>query len=276
MLVHRPKYDDWTLPKGKLEPGEDAFAAAVREVREETGLDCLVGPWLGTTEYVDAEGRDKIVDYWAMTSPGDELAPTKEVDDARWLPFRDAAGKLTNARDREVLDRARAALPRAGEAVTVHLVRHALAGDRDKWRGHDEVRPLTKRGWAQAEALARTLAARRPGVLVSSPAVRCVQTIEPLGEALALPVQRHGALAEGSGPAAALALLHAAAALGESLACTHGDIQVEVIESLIADGATFSKPLRFAKGSTWELTSENGRFTAGRYVPPPRRSAKPS
>jgi 8-oxo-dGTP diphosphatase len=269
VLVHRPKYDDWTLPKGKLEPGEDAFAAAVREVSEETGLDCLVGPGLGTTEYLDSQGRDKVVHYWAMASPQGALAPAWEVDDACWLPLADAAAKLTYARDRDVLERARTIVPKAEAAATVPLVRHALAGNRDRWRGHDGVRPLTERGRAQAEALAGTLARRRPTLLVSSPAVRCVQTLEPLGKALGLPVQRHDALAEGAGPAAALALLHAVALLGESVACTHGDIQVEVVDSLIADGAAFSKPLRFAKGSTWELTSEHGRFTAGRYVPPP-------
>jgi 8-oxo-dGTP diphosphatase len=241
----------------------------VREVREETGLDCLVGPGLGTTEYVDAEGRAKVVEYWAMAASGDELGPTKEIDDACWLSFADAAAKLSHARDREVLERARAAVPQVGEAVTVHLVRHALAGDRGKWRGHDGDRPLTQRGRAQADALAGTLGARTPAALVSSPAVRCVQTLEPLGTALGLPVQRGDGLAEGVGPARALALLHAAALLGECVACTHGDIQVEVIETLIADGAAFSKPLRFAKGSTWELTGEDGRFTAGRYVPPP-------
>lgn len=107
MLVHRPKYGDWTLPKGKVEPGEDVLDAALREVREETGLECVPGPGLGSVEYVDSSGRDKTVDYWLMESAGDELAPTNEIDDARWVSFQEAATMLSYERDREVLERVR-------------------------------------------------------------------------------------------------------------------------------------------------------------------------
>jgi 8-oxo-dGTP diphosphatase len=110
VLVHRPKYDDWTLPKGKLEPGEDALDAAVREVREETGLECVPGLAVGSIEYLDASGNDKTVDYWLMEAMSDELAPTKEIDAARWVPFEDAAPLLSYDRDREVLERAAALL----------------------------------------------------------------------------------------------------------------------------------------------------------------------
>jgi len=269
VLVHRPAYDDWTLPKGKLEPGEDLLRAAVREVGEETGLGCLLGPALGTVEYVDPRGRDKTVHYWTMASAGDRLAPTKEIDDARWLPFEDAAQHLTHRRDRDVLARAAAALPGWHDRVTIFLVRHAEAGNRGKWKGPDEVRPLTEPGRRQAEALAAALAPRAPVVLVSSPAVRCMQTLEPLGEATRLPVQEHGGLFEEGSLEDALAVLDAAGTLGTAAASTHGDIQAPVIESLENDGVPLSRPLRFAKGSTWELTLEDGRFVAGAYVAPP-------
>jgi len=108
VLVHRPKYDDWTLPKGKLEPGEDPLEAALREVREETGLDCAPGPALGSIEYVDSSGRDKIVDYWLMTAANGELEPTNEVDEARWMSFDDALAQVSYDRDRDVLARAKA------------------------------------------------------------------------------------------------------------------------------------------------------------------------
>lgn len=268
MLVHRPAYDDWTLPKGKLEAGETPRAAAVREVREETGLDCLLGPALGAIAYVDAGGRDKTVDYWLVAATTEELAPTKEIDAARWLPLAEALAKLSHDRDRDVLRRAATSLSDA-RSVSVRLVRHARAGRRDRWRGRDELRPLTASGRAQAAALAGELAPRGPALLVSSPAVRCVQTLEPLAGDIGLPVQRHDALAEAASAADALALLGAAAVLGETVACTHGDVQTAVIEALGAVGAALSKPLRFAKGSTWELTFERGRFTAGRYLPAP-------
>ena len=266
-LVHRPAYDDWTLPKGKLEPGETRLAAAVREVAEETGLRCLVGPTLGSIEYVDARGRDKTVYYWAMAATGDVLAPTKEVDDARWVRLADAAEQLTYERDREVLARAAALIPSG--AVSVLLVRHAKAGDRDRWDAPDELRPLTKSGRAQAEALVGVLMERDPAVLASSPYIRCVETLEPLAEACGLPVQHAGQLAEGAPTDEAVELLAAAATFGPAVACTHGDVQHEVIDAIEQAGGRLPRPLRFAKGSTWELTHDGGRFTRGRYLAPP-------
>jgi 8-oxo-dGTP pyrophosphatase MutT (NUDIX family) len=105
VLVHRPAYDDWTLPKGKLLEGETEEEAAVREVEEETGLRCELGRELGTTSYRDARGRRKTARYWEMTPIEGELAPTNEIDEARWVPLDDAAGMLTYARDRELLKR---------------------------------------------------------------------------------------------------------------------------------------------------------------------------
>jgi 8-oxo-dGTP pyrophosphatase MutT (NUDIX family) len=104
LLVHRPRYDDWTVPKGKLDAGEDHAAAAVREVEEETGLRCALGPELVSTEYVDRKGRPKQVRYWAMTPAGGVFTPTDEVDEVRWVPVEAAASLLTYARDRDVID----------------------------------------------------------------------------------------------------------------------------------------------------------------------------
>ena len=106
LLVHRPTYDDWTLPKGKLEQGESWEDAAVREVREETGLACEVGEEVGRTRYVDHHGRDKEVRYFRMTSDGEPRAQN-EVDEVRWVPLGDAAALLTHARDAELLSRLR-------------------------------------------------------------------------------------------------------------------------------------------------------------------------
>ena len=107
VLVHRPGYDDWSFPKGKLKPDEDEAAAAVREVEEETGLRCRLAGDLGLSTYSDSRGRPKTVRYWEMTPVGGELAGAHEVDEARWVALDDAAGLLTYERDREVLDRFR-------------------------------------------------------------------------------------------------------------------------------------------------------------------------
>ena len=105
VLVHRPAYDDWTFPKGKLLRGETEEEAAVREVEEETGLRCQLGREVGTTSYRDPQGRQKTARYWEMAPIEGELAATNEVDETRWVPLEDAADMLTHARDRELLER---------------------------------------------------------------------------------------------------------------------------------------------------------------------------
>ena len=103
LLVHRPAYDDWTFPKGKVDPGESDEECAVREVEEETGLRCALGRELGSTAYVDAKGRPKEVRYWVMEVVGGTLRFEHEVDDARWLPVGEAEELLTYERDLDVL-----------------------------------------------------------------------------------------------------------------------------------------------------------------------------
>jgi 8-oxo-dGTP pyrophosphatase MutT (NUDIX family) len=105
LVIHRPKYDDWSLPKGKLDPGEEAEDAALREVEEETGLRTTLGPELATTEYHDRYGRPKQVRYWTMEVDGGRFRQNKEVDEVRWLPVPAARRLLSYDHDRKVLDR---------------------------------------------------------------------------------------------------------------------------------------------------------------------------
>ncbi len=104
VLVHRPKYDDWTLPKGKLEAGETDEEAAHREVVEETGLDCVLGRELPAVRYIDNKGRAKQVRYWEMTVAGGELTINDEVDQLDWFDLRAGRRRLTYDHDRDVLD----------------------------------------------------------------------------------------------------------------------------------------------------------------------------
>jgi 8-oxo-dGTP diphosphatase len=104
LVVHRPAYEDWSFPKGKLEAGEREEDAAIREVEEETGLRCRLGREVATTRYRDARGRAKTVRYWLMTPIGGRLAAANEVDRAEFVPFAEAVALLTYERDRELLD----------------------------------------------------------------------------------------------------------------------------------------------------------------------------
>ncbi len=107
LLVHRPRYDDWSLPKGKLEPGETFEAAAVREVTEETGLVCTLGAELSSTRYTDRHGRPKVVRYWKMTPVSDEgWSPNHEIDELCWLPGAQAATLLSYEHDRRLVEEA--------------------------------------------------------------------------------------------------------------------------------------------------------------------------
>ena len=103
LLVHRPKYDDWSFPKGKLDEGETLEQCAIREVEEETGLRCVLGHELVSTSYVDRKGRSKVVRYWEMTVADGDFAPTDEVDEIRWLSMADADALLSYGRDRGLL-----------------------------------------------------------------------------------------------------------------------------------------------------------------------------
>ena len=104
LLVHRPRYDDWSLPKGKCEPGETQRDAARREVEEETGLACDLGDELPETRYVDHKGRSKSVRYWAMTAEHGSFAPNDEVDEVRWLAPDQAVELISYPHDRPVVD----------------------------------------------------------------------------------------------------------------------------------------------------------------------------
>ena len=104
LLVHRPKYDDWSFPKGKCAVGETDEACALREVEEETGLRCELLAEIGETNYADGEGRPKVVRYWRMRAVGGEFRPNREVDEIRWETVERAAGLLSWARDLPLLE----------------------------------------------------------------------------------------------------------------------------------------------------------------------------
>jgi 8-oxo-(d)GTP phosphatase len=188
LLVHRRKYDDWSLPKGKAITGEPLPVTAVREVREEGGASLILGRRLIQVRY-KAEGRPKRVSYWSarVTGLDDSAVPNAEVDTVAWLPLDAARGRVSYQEDRDVLDDFAAA---PADTVPLILLRHAKAEPKNDWPGEDAARPLSGKGVGDAAALAGLLAcfAPRAGVF-TSPTVRCTETVRPYAEAAGVRVQ---------------------------------------------------------------------------------------
>ena len=265
LVVHRPRYDDWTHPKGKLDAGESFEDGAGREVREETGWGCEPGPELPSVGYTDALGRPKRVRYWVMHPVTDHgFTPGDEVDEIRWVSTDEARVLLSYPRDLETLD-ATLALDEP-----IYVVRHAKAGSRLDWRGDDDHRPISVKGERQAARLLEHIGVTSVRRVVTSPSLRCVQTVRPMADALSVPLEEHGALREESDPAAALAF--AAALAGPSVLCTHGNIVQDLVLAAALVGP-LTGSYGWKKGSTWILERDAGRPVGARYLPPPRDRA---
>lgn len=146
-----------------------------------------------------------------------------------------------------------------GRPMTIYLIRHGSAGTRGQYPGDDFDRPLDQRGTDQAEEIVKLLADSELDLIISSPATRCVETVQPLAEHVALPVEEHPALVEGHGPGPALALIRQLAHAGTTAAlCTHGDVLPDVIEALVRAGAVIEGPQSWEKGCTWQLEVGSG------------------
>lgn len=190
LLVHRPKYDDWSFPKGKLERGEHATAAAVREVEEETGVPIRLARPLGAQRYRVGR-RWKRVRYWTgrvAADASDDVAGYQrpgEIDEAAWVPIADATRLLTYVHDRATL---RESIAARKTTYPLIVVRHGESRSRASWHHPDPERPLTASGKRQAERVAPVLAAYGVTQLLSSPSARCRQTVEPYAEMSGVPL----------------------------------------------------------------------------------------
>lgn len=256
------------MPKGKADPGESPETTAVREVLEETGHHCRVVAPVGVTRHRVDNGIKETA-WFAMRPLPDSkgFVPNEEIDEVRWLSPGEAMTLLHYENDRGLVSGTDLmALARTG---TLWLVRHAAAGSRSEWEGDDRLRPLTKKGWRQARAIAELLAPRGIERIVSSPYERCIQTVEPLGERCGAKVESSDALAEGPDVDAAMALVEALAGYNAVL-CSHGDVIPAVMNRLARSGLELESDIHCAKASVWEVEVERGRFTTGDYIPPPQ------
>jgi 8-oxo-dGTP diphosphatase len=237
LLVHRPKYDDWSFPKGKVDRGEHPVAAAVREVEEETGLRVRLGRPLSDQHY-DVSGRGKVVHYWVARVVGDDDVSgyliNQEIDELVWVGFKRAKEMLTYERDQKTLSQAR---KRSRKTRTFVVLRHAKARSRAHWRADDRFRPLLKTGAAQSERLVPLLAAYDLRRLVSSSSVRCVTTVIPYADAFGLKVESEDRLSEEDATSDVVhELVHELLDEGRrTLLCTHRPVLPAVFEAAGVD-----------------------------------------
>jgi len=205
MLIHRPRHDDWTLPKGHIEPGEHPLVAAVREVNEETGLAVRLGPPLPALAYPLPDDRTKLVRFWAaLPLEGHPDTPSaidvNEVDRVEWVDAAQTYDTLTYEDDRQIVDAALRSLADGRMPVPVIVLRHAHAKNRNKWTGPDELRPLATRGHQEAGRLAAILDVYRPERVVSSDSLRCRRTVQPFAAAVHVAIEGDHRLSEDTAP----------------------------------------------------------------------------
>lgn len=298
-LIHRPRYDDWTLPKGKAKRGEHLLVAALREVGEETGFTPHLGPFLARYSYTPGAGLGRVgvaraggqapaangrkasaparkqVEYWAMHAGPGEFVPNDEVDDLVWTDLDDAEERLSYPLDRKVL-RAFGGLP--GRTTALMLVRSASAASGSFPAG---TRPLDSRGQAQAGGLAPVLEGIGARLLFSAPSARCVQTLLPFAAAVGVTVDVDPALrspggqgrglaeARGDSDAVARRLFRFAGTGVPVAVCTNGSMVEPLLRAVyrLAKGVAPPEP-GLRKGGCWLVHVGGDRVvSAERHAP---------
>ncbi|QFQ02616.1 Putative mutator protein MutT4 [Corynebacterium urogenitale] len=269
-IVHRPHYDDWSLPKGKVDPGENLAGTAIREIKEETGLDATLGWLLGYVHY-PVGSRTKVVYYWTAEVVSGNFEENNEVDELRWVSFDEAAELLSYDVDRDVI-RAAESLLALGCNRRVLYVRHGKAHDRQGWAGDDNLRPLKKKGRRQSEMLVSQLEGYRPLNLSSAAPERCIHTATPTSQDLELELKVDARLGdEGWSESSEVALdaFHEATTFPVSAIVAQGTVIPGVIAKLAADAQIEIEDMRVKKSSVWVLHFKGDELLGLDYLASP-------
>ena len=192
-VIHRPKYNDWTIPKGKVELSESSIACAYREVIEETSIETEFGMYLGEVKYQSLDGPKQVSFWSAQVVKENTFTPNSEVDAIKWVEAAKAAKFLSLESDKEILSKFNKL---KYESKPLVLLRHAKALSRDEWQGDDDDRPLDSLGQMQAKRLLSIYQAFNLEQIHTSDAIRCYDTVEPMAKALGLRLEVSNNLSE--------------------------------------------------------------------------------
>lgn len=268
-VIHRPHYDDWSLAKGKVDPGESIPTTCAREILEETGYDVRLGKLIGKVTYPVLD-RTKVVYYWTAKVLGGEFTPNDEVDEIRWLSIADACELLSYQVDTEVLAKA-AKRFQTPTTTRVLYVRHARAHGRRTWAGDDNKRPLDKKGRRQSEMLVPMLLPYKPTAIYSAVPDRCQTTALPLADELGLDIGVNRLFGDDAWlenpETAKKRFLEVVAEGGVPVIIGQGTIIPAMLEWLSGNG-TLPIPgeINSKKGSVWVLSFNNGVLTGADYL----------
>jgi 8-oxo-dGTP diphosphatase len=263
LVVHRNRYHDWSLPKGKLDRGETFDDAAQREVLEETGFRSKQRDYLGAVTYETQRNRLKLVKYWLMKAKKGSFVPNSEVDRVEWVGLHGAQALLTYNRDARLVQRAHAILTNPTSA-RIYLVRHGNAGVRSKWKGPDKKRPLTEKGRQQSLGIADILARHPITDIWSSQALRCLETVAPTADNLESEVQTTKFLKEFTELNVIYDYLSELGS-GSIVLSSHKDWIGPLLRDLHGRGVPLRGTKKWPKASVWILDLLDGKVVSGFY-----------
>jgi len=266
-LVHRPRYDDWSLPKGKIDENETALACAYREVFEETGIKARFTRQLGAVEYED-NGAQKRVKYWVAQALGaSDFVANDEVDQLRWLKPSDSIELATHQSDKEMIERF---LEIEGPTDTLIILRHTKALERGDWDGDDSLRTLNESGFAQAKSLIDHLAPFAIDEIYSSDFTRCVQTVSPLGDSRGLVVSKVPSLNEATFESDPERSISFANALKQDerniLICSHNPVIPTMLRGILNTKLKNKDLIKLEPGDAWLVHRVKGEIVALDYL----------
>ena len=267
-LIHRPRYDDWSLPKGKLEMGETALQCAYREVQEETGIRATFTRQLGTVEYEES-GQEKRVKYWAAhcALTNSEFVPNEEVDQMKWLSPSQALEQATHDSDKSIIEKF---MSEEQHTDTLIILRHTKSLERGDWDEEDSHRTLDETGFDQAQLLIKHLAPFAIDELYTSDYTRCVQTVTPLAHARGLSITAVPSLNEESfelDPEKAIIFANALKQDEKNiLICSHNPVIPSMLRGILNTKLKNKDLIKLEPGDAWIVHRVRGEIVGLDYL----------